>query len=44
MNSSQLAGVALLVGVFAYPALVELFAALRRWKERRRSKGLFDPY
>lgn len=40
MNASQNAGFAVLVAVFAYPALVGITNALRRWKDRRVLKKL----
>ena len=35
MNSSQSAGSAALVAIFAYPALLWAVDAYRRWKDRR---------
>lgn len=35
MNSSQTSGFAVLVGVLAYPTIVALLGALRRWKDSR---------
>lgn len=40
MNSSQLIGLAVLIGIFGYPLLTELLAANRRRKDRKASKKL----
>jgi len=38
MGTGSLAGVAILIGVLAYPALVAASSALRSWKQNRRAR------
>lgn len=38
MDAGSLAGVAILIGVLAYPTLVGLGTAWRRWKQNRRAR------